>query len=102
MDGLMSKAIYKYDFGDDVADLIDLNLPTGAEILSVNNQHGRLVLWAVVDTDVETTSSRIFAVYSTGEILHMYIKNTMKFLGTVLFDDGDTVYHVYEKLYLHD
>lgn len=44
------KTIYKYDL--ELANEQKLSLPSGAELLSVQAQDEKLVLWAVVDTDL--------------------------------------------------
>lgn len=88
----MSKTIYKYPL--EVADVQDVMLPDGAQILSVAMQGQTLCLWAMVDTDLQLKRRRI-VVYGTG---HPFGDANQVFIGTVLMDGGSLVWHVFEQL----
>ena len=69
-----------------------LLLPSGAEILSVSFQHGRVFLWAKVDTSL-VKEARHFNVFGTGHI--MPYDRAYRFIGTAHTDNG-LVLHVFE------
>lgn len=69
-------------------------MPKFARVLSVGNQHEELMLWALVD-DTNDPESRTFFVAVTGQELWLY-RQTDPFIGTVLFDNGGFVVHVFE------
>lgn len=68
----------------------------GARILTAKIQHGTAVLWAVVDTS-KPKVRRSFAMVGTGWELPFEVERT-HYIGTVLFSNGDEVYHVFEKV----
>lgn len=68
----------------------DLEMPIGAEILSVHEQHFGVFLWALVDP-ASKTEVRRFRVYGTG---HDIPDHAMKFIGTAHL--GGLVLHVFE------
>jgi hypothetical protein len=84
--------IYKYEL-----DLISPPQPHAihedSTILSIQNQRGKLVMWAEVDV-TKPKELRVFRVYGTGWT--MVTGEKRKYLGTVQFQDGYEVYHVYE------
>lgn len=83
------KTVYKYTipFLDEAV----LELPIGAEVLSVGTQHEQLMLWARIDTEsTHTTVKRRFRVVGTG-----HPEAVGRFIGTVLFRDGTLVFHVF-------
>ena len=70
----------------------NITIPTGAEILSVANQHGTICLWAFVEPN-NPKIERVIEVVGTGWMLEPMKKR--KFIGTVL--DGSFVWHVFER-----
>ena len=87
------KKIYKYEIAPGVFQA--LNLPAGAEVLSIQVQHGRPHIWAAIDTEKPLTT-RTFCVYGTGvEIPDFYM---LSFIGTFQLADGDLVFHLFEKV----
>lgn len=84
------KSIYKYvamypDFGTS-SKRFNIEMPTGAQILSVAIQHGVPVLWAMVDTRVKTVEQRHFMVYGTGASVRT--DEAYEHIGTVEMDMG--------------
>lgn len=82
--------VYKYN----LLPQITLDLPKGAEPLTVAFQQDQLFMWAKVDPLAERTK-REFRVYGTGHDMpdgfdHAYI-------GTAHTDDG-LVFHAFERL----
>lgn len=95
----MSKVIYKYDV--DVSDSQTIDMPKGAQLLSVGVQNGRIKLWALIDPG-EPIVSRDLILIGTG---HPIIRTLGEFIGTVhltmphsgsvlvfhLFDGGELI-----------
>ena len=78
----------------------DLELPKGAQILCVQAQYDSLVLWAICDVHGEAKETRHFRVSGTGHRLAFGEDakkyTSRKYIGTVQFDQGDTILHVFE------
>ena len=72
------EVIWKFELK--VNDIVHIEMPKGAEILSVNTQNGTPCIWAKVDSKIET-EKRSFAIFGTGEPL---ASNKMKFVHTFL------------------
>lgn len=75
------------------AQLQSLELPKGAEILTVQIQHNVPHLWAMVDENATETEGVHIAMHGTG---HTVPQNPGKYLGTVQFYGGALVLHVFE------
>lgn len=78
------KKIFKYAFNGIV------ELPKGAEIISAQEQHGKIQIWAIVDPSAET-EKRLFALYGTG---HEMDDRSQKFIATI--QRGEFVWHLFE------
>ena len=73
-----------------------VNMTSGARILSVRNQGGEIMLWALVDTTDFFFSERSFLVATTGgSICEDPAK--LNFIGTVEMEGG-WIGHVFEVL----
>lgn len=81
--------IYKYKIK--VMDEQDIQIPNGAEILSVAEQYGEIVLYANVDPEADLIPYHI-SVRGTG---HSAVGLRHKFLGTVKLADGALMFHVF-------
>lgn len=84
--------VYKYEIK---SDFHEVDLPRGAEILSVQFQGKSLFLWAKVDNSVQT-EKRSFHVFSTGGRIGKSESRRMKFIGTAHTESG-LVFHVFES-----
>ena len=71
-------------------DIFMLSLPTKAKILSVQMQHNKPVLWALIDTE-QIPETRIFKVAGTG---HPIMEKIKQHIGT--WQDGPFVWHLFE------
>lgn len=71
---------------------VRLSLPKGANILCAQSQHEHLAIWALVDTG-QVREERVLAVYETGKQLPA---DPGIYIGTVQFDNGAYVVHVFE------
>jgi hypothetical protein len=88
------KKIYKYSV--ELTDIFTLDMPKGAQILSVQEQYGEPQIWAIVDPKADKETRR-FRLIGTG---HPIEENTsmMSFLGTFQLDNGEFVGHLFELL----
>jgi hypothetical protein len=84
------KTIWKYVLSQE----IELDMPYGAQILSVREQGEDLCLWALLDPKAPTTKRR-FAVYGTGWDV---LPGAMQYIGTGHLRGGALVFHVFELL----
>lgn len=86
----MNTAIWKYAL--EIGDTNLIQMPEGAEALTVQTQHGSLCLWAKVNPDVEL-EDRLFVIHGTGHA----IKDAQEtYIGTAQMADGALVWHVFE------
>jgi hypothetical protein len=85
------KTVYKYVLN---ATAIPIDVPVGAEILTVAGQYDEACLWAIVDTDA-ATEQRWFMAVGTGQEVPA---GNVKYIGTCLFMDGAYVLHYFELL----
>lgn len=87
----MTKRIFKYVL--DIEDVQTVELPEGAEILSVHNQNELLCLWALCNPDAPK-EARTIHIFGTGNPV---CDNPGRFIGTVLMWHGQLVWHVFEE-----
>lgn len=93
----MSYSIYKYPL--ERLDVVEVEMPKDAEILSAHSQQGVITLWARVNLD-ETRDNEIrkIRIYGTG---HRISETHLKFIGTVQLSISNLrsyVFHVFEEL----
>ena len=86
----MAKEIWKFPVK--VKDVQGVEMPEGAEILTVQLQHGQGCIWAVVDPGAEKVW-RYFTTYGTG---HPIINGADTYIGTYQESSGYLVWHVFE------
>lgn len=90
------KTIWKYELDPKS---LKIKMPKNAKILSVGEQYGNICLWAEVDpTPVLEKKDRIFEVFGTGHKIYEDMGVERKFIGTVKFENGALMFHVYERL----
>lgn len=87
----MSKFVFKYPL---TPRSHVVELPKGAEILSVANQAETIVLYALVDPE-QPVEPRAIEIILTGEeiVTPQYLG---RFIGTVMLGGGSFVVHVFE------
>lgn len=86
--------VYKYPL-DGYADRQTIELPKGAQPLSVQFQNGQLCLWALVDTNLGLGRYTV-QMYGTGhEIDADDLPVGHEFLGTVQVSGGVLVFHLF-------
>lgn len=88
----MSKIIYKYPL--EVRGLQNLQLPEGAEILTVQPQGNQVCLWALVSPDKETASRTIWII-GTGHQIDT-TEHLGRYVATFQLNAGELIFHVFE------
>lgn len=86
------QVIYKYELrflGD-----FNLEIPIGARVISIQNQHNKPIMWVLCDPKAEI-ESRKFRVILTGE-KRKSSDLEGQFIGTFQLYEGDFVGHVFE------
>lgn len=86
-------AVWKYELKVDDGPQI-INMPAFAQVLTVQEQHGRLMLWAKVNTTVKL-DQRVFHVVGTGHP-HDWMAEA-DYIGTLQAMNGTLIWHVFEK-----
>lgn len=87
----MVERIYKYPLP--VGDWVSVNMPVGAEPLTVQVQHGRPFLWARVTID-KPPALQFFRTAGTG---HDLGSNVGRHIGSFQLSDGDLMFHVFAE-----
>jgi len=81
-----------------VEDEVEIDLPKDTRILSFQNQHGFPTIWGLVDPlMVAYPERRYFRMADTGQEITTYSGN-LGYIGTAQFNDGDLVFHLFERL----
>lgn len=77
----------------DIDDHVTVLMPKGAKVLTVQMQHGKACVWAICNPKAEKEERR-FCWFGTGfpsmSLLHL------DYVGTVQFDNGALVFHLFE------
>lgn len=81
-------AVWKYALAIDDAQTIEI--PEGAELLTVGNQNGELVLWARVNPSGDPVRREIL-IRGTGHPIGGW-----PYVGSAQFADGLLVWHVFD------
>lgn len=94
------KTIYKYTL--EITDYQIIDLPEGANILSVQTQpppygdiREQLCMWVQVDTENSLIPRRI-RIFGTGN--PMTYEHDLKFIGTVQMNNNALVWHIFENI----
>jgi len=84
--------IYKYTL--EIMDYQEFLLPLRSKILSVCEQHGKVVFYTMVDTAMEHKTKYSFRIFGTG---HPCADSIVfySFLGTVKLEEGNLMFHVF-------
>ena len=75
---------------------VDLQLPIGAKILTIQMQHNEPFVWALINPDADF-ENRQFAIYGTG---HPIVDDIGKlfYIGTFQMMEGMLVWHFFENI----
>lgn len=86
--------VYKYAIPID--DHFTINLPQGAQLLSVQAQHDTPCIWALVDPSAPI-EARSFRLAGTGHPIHdNELEGTFKHVGSFQMRGGTLVFHLFE------
>jgi hypothetical protein len=88
----MNDTIWKFPLR--VTDEQAVDMPIGAEILSVQTQHDIPCIWALVNPKIKSRP-RVFNIFGTG---HEVPAEKLKFVGSFQVADEDGAFHLFEKL----
>jgi len=91
----MTKTIFKYPVV--VADTFVLNLPKGAETLTVQIQHKEPQLWVLLDPNAPK-EERFFRLAGTGHPITYDMGREYKYINSFQLDNGNLVFHLFEIL----
>lgn len=91
----MNNTIWKYTLNNN-NELTHIDLPLGAEVLSVETQGSEIVLYALVNPNERATQQIEVRTYATGQVIDVNITD-YRFVGTVKMFNGALMYHVFYK-----
>ncbi len=94
------RAVWKYPMGNWETGMFSAEMPVGAEVLSLDWQHGELMMWALVDPEA-AREQRHFIILGTGHTVASpnyrgEAISTEGFVGTFQYLGGDLIFHVFE------
>jgi len=87
------KTIWKYNL--EITDEQFINIPEGAEILTIQIQKGKPVLWGLVN-DKDKNETRKIRIFGTG--IPIITDWSLKYIGTYQLLNGDLIGHVFEEI----
>ena len=86
--------IFKYVLDPVDNQVVDILLP--ATLLSVEEQRGNIVLYALVDDESNVTIPIDVAIIGTGNIIRQNL-SAYRFMGTVKLMNGGLMFHIFAK-----
>lgn len=89
------KTIWKYELNFE--EFTKIEMPKGAEILTVQTQYNKPCLWALVDPEVEK-ETRTLELIGTGMKVYQDDGYERKYIGTYQYQKGEFVGHVFEYI----
>ncbi len=87
----MTKRVYRYPVPFD--DIVDIKMPIGARLLTIQVQHGEPKLWALVDPDRPVVTRR-FRIADTGHPVEDW--EATAYVGSFQLYSGNFVRHVFD------
>lgn len=93
------KTIYKFPLNPS-RECQNIVLPLGAEMLSVIEQRGQVILYCLVDPDAEGIEVREYLITGTGWAINEEDSMRLIFIGTVKV--GTFVWHFFERVTHHE
>lgn len=94
------KTIWKYSLVQHgFKDRITLNIPHGAEVLSlqIDQKNNHPSIWVLVDPEA-TMTKRVFELFGTGHEIHYDMGIDREYVGTYQYQNGKFVGHVFERI----
>lgn len=95
---MVTRRVVKYEL--DITDKQTIDMPDGAEVLSIQEHRGKLVMWALA-CDFEDIYPRTFYVVGTEEPLPDYSDDywcSVVYCATVQGKGGRLVWHVFTEI----
>ena len=87
----MQSVIWKFPVKPEMS----LSLPRGAQILTVQSQHGTPQMWVQIDTEAPPREeTRHFVAFGTGD---RFDSAGLTYIGTFQVESGMLVFHLYER-----
>ena len=90
----MKKQIWKFEINPNK---VIVEMPKGAEILTIQTQNGTPCIWALVNPESEK-EKRHFEVYGTGHNIHYDMGIVRKYINTFQLEGGLLVFHLFERI----
>ena len=85
--------VYKFNKSlFEIGDYLEFDIRGYVKTLSVGEQYGNLCVWVLV-SDLDRVTHKVYRVAGTGHPIDGVYSN---FVGTVQFDGGSLVLHVFE------
>lgn len=92
-------SVYKYQLPYE--DIVELELPKGAQFLSFGNHRGVATLWCLVDSDPTCPKEQHkFLLAGISEPL-AYVKDELQYIGTAQFNSAELGYSLYGEYAFH-
>jgi hypothetical protein len=91
----MEKTVWKFSFTPD--DDIEIDMPEGAQILTVQIQFEQPCIWALVDPKSKLKKKR-FKLIGTGHPIEINDIVDYRYVGTFQLMEGQLVFHLFERL----
>ena len=88
----MLRRVFKYILDFSRSDIVNIDLPKDAEILTIDMQFGSLQLWALVDP-LKPLQKRIFRMAGTG---HPIENENLDYINTFQEMGGSLIWHIFE------
>lgn len=89
------KTVYKFPL--EIKDTQTIEMPEGAELLTVQSQKGSLNIWALVDVG-KPLIKRTFEVFGTGHPIYYDMGIERTYIGTAQTLGGNLVWHIFERI----
>lgn len=86
------KKVFKYQI--EARDSQTITMPKGAEILTVQVQHGEPCIWALVNPDNEPEEVKL-RIHGTGH--NVPSSELLSYIGTFQLHGGNFVFHVFRE-----
>lgn len=87
------KTIHKYRLKGQKEQVLEL--PRGSKILTVHEQNGDAMLWALVDIESEEKEKVEFKIVGTGWVFE---DKGFEYVSTFQLENGTLVFHVFKKI----
>jgi len=85
------RTVHKYPVK--LTDNFEIELPKGAQILTVQEQYDFPQLWALVNPNENKKQKRKFRLAGTG---HQIKETNLEYINSFQLEDGSLVFHLFE------